>query len=301
MNMTDVRVEKLEHLFEETGRNPNLANDALDTNIREYVQEYMANQPNYTHNAAQPDYAGTQHTHTDKRMLTTIIGNLDGLDDLVSATTWLQDKIEAMSGPRPSKVYAKGQYKGIIVAEFRDPGVRDLCVELLRRAGLKCGTKQVWASQDREPFDRAARSPCFGLKRLFRTEWSISDTVSVTEDLPYTITAGGEEAVTESKKKANDVVTRATSGMKGSVKGSAKGMAKGVPGRLGEKEMAPGDVSPALAVGTIAVMSSNRLRIQRVRAHTHAVYQPALDVETLVFEVGRRIHADTMPAVLVTL
>ncbi|CAK0838048.1 unnamed protein product [Prorocentrum cordatum] len=196
MNMTDVRVEKLEHLFEETGRNPNLANDALDTNIREYVQEYMANQPNYTHNAAQPDYAGTQHTHTDKRMLTTIIGNLDGLDDLVSATTWLQDKIEAMSGPRPSKVYAKGQYKGIIVAEFRDPGVRDLCVELLRRAGLKCGTKQVWASQDREPFDRAARSPCFGLKRLFRTEWSISDTVSVTEDLPYTITAGGEEAVT---------------------------------------------------------------------------------------------------------
>jgi len=59
---------------------------------------------------------------------------------------------------RPTQVYAKGMYKGMVFAQFKDTYERDMAVTLLRTAGLKNAGKQVWASQDRDPVDRAARS-----------------------------------------------------------------------------------------------------------------------------------------------
>ncbi|CAK0827390.1 unnamed protein product [Prorocentrum cordatum] len=95
MNLTDARVEKLEHLCEEIGGSTILSNDALEAKIRECIQEYMAKQPHQTQvHAAWSTHLGKEGTYTDKRMVAAVTGNLDGLSDLVAATTWLQDKME---------------------------------------------------------------------------------------------------------------------------------------------------------------------------------------------------------------
>ena len=49
-----------------------------------------------------------------------MIGNLDGLADLETATSWLKDKLAFLKAPSPAKVYSKGAFKGIIFAEFED-------------------------------------------------------------------------------------------------------------------------------------------------------------------------------------
>ena len=54
----------------------------------------------------------------------------------------------------------------------------------------------MWASQDRDPVERAARNFCFGLKKVFKEEWNIPYNVKISEEKPYTMTVGGELALT---------------------------------------------------------------------------------------------------------
>ena len=65
---------------------------------------------------------------------------------------------------------------------------------LLRTAGLKNDGKQVWASQDRYPVDRAALNFCYGLKGLFKEHWEVPYNVNISE-AAYTLTVGGELAL----------------------------------------------------------------------------------------------------------
>eukprot|EP00959_Pyramimonas_sp_CCMP1952_P240770 5031960-Pyramimonas_sp.AAC.1 len=62
--------------------------------------------------------------------------------------TWTKDKLQTLGAPLPLKIYSKGEFKGILFAEFASSAERGLAVELLRRAGLHSGQKRVWASQD---------------------------------------------------------------------------------------------------------------------------------------------------------
>ena len=101
---------------------------------------------------------------TDKRSVTAVIGNLEGLKSLGEAQAWLKHKLAVLDSPSPTQVYAKGSYKGMVFAEFKDTYERDMAVTLLRTAGLKNDGKQVWASQDRDPVDRAARNFCYGFE-----------------------------------------------------------------------------------------------------------------------------------------
>ena len=54
----------------------------------------------------------------------------------------------------------------------------------------------MWASQDRDPVERAARNFCFGLKKVFKEEWNIPYNVKISEQKLYTMTVGGELALT---------------------------------------------------------------------------------------------------------
>ena len=143
-------------------------------------------------------------------------------------------------------------YKGMVFAEFKDTYERDMAVTLLRTAGLKNHGKQVWASQDRDPVDRAARNFCYGLKRLFKEHWEVPYNVNISEVAPYTLTVGGELALTahvskhavdyewhgdwltwkelhdsqgvkDLLQKSEDLIMRTSKGSKGSVKGTSKG------------------------------------------------------------------------------
>ena len=124
-----------------------------------------------------------------------------------------------------------------------------------RQEGDKKRDKKAWASQDRSPPDRAARSFCFGLKRIFKNDWNIPYIVQISDEAPYKMTVGGEDAVTvhiegngvryewngewktldelhdnpkvkELIQKNADMLSRAGQGMKGGG-GLAQGSAKG--------------------------------------------------------------------------
>ena len=128
-----------------------------------------------------------------------------------------------------------------------------MAVALLRTAGLKNDGKQVEASQDRDPVDRAARNFCYGLKRLFKEEWEVPYNVNISEAAPlYILTVGGELALTahvsqhavdykrhggwatwkelrdsqggkDLLQKSEDLIIRTSKGSKGTMKGTSKG------------------------------------------------------------------------------
>ena len=124
--------------------------------------------------------------------------------------------------------------------------IRDKCICWLRICS------PVWASQDRDPVERAARNFCFGLKKVFKEEWNIPYNVKISEEKLYTMTVGGELALTahvspnevvhewhggwanwdelhssaEVKvllEKLQALITRTKEGMKGSSKSGPKG------------------------------------------------------------------------------
>ena len=75
--------------------------------------------------------------NVDKRSLTAVIGNLEGLSSLAQAQAWLKDKLSVLQGPSPIQVYGKGVYQGMVFAEFKDQFDRDLAATLLKTAGLQ--------------------------------------------------------------------------------------------------------------------------------------------------------------------
>ena len=133
---------------------------------------------------------------TTLQSLTAVLGNLEGLSSLAQAQTWLKDKLSVLHGPSPIQVYGKGVYQGMVFAEFKDQFDRDLAVTLFKTAGLQQNGKPVWACQDRDPVERAARNFCFGLKKVFKEEWNIPYNVRISDEKPYTMSVGGELALT---------------------------------------------------------------------------------------------------------
>ena len=117
----------------------------------------------------------SQHPIVSKRSVTMVVGNLDGLGGLAKATDWLTERLQSLSAPAPSKVYTKGDFRGIIFAEFGSTDARDQAVLALRGAALTNGDKKVWASEDRSPAQRAARNFCLGFKRVLKEQFQVQD------------------------------------------------------------------------------------------------------------------------------
>ena len=239
MDMSETRVDKLEEVGQQLqaqiSKIKDFVRDEVGTVLREKKADVLADK-----NLA------------DKRSVTAVIGNLEGLKSLGEAQVWLKDKLAVLDSPSPTQVYAKGMYKGMVFAEFKDTYERDMAVTLLRTAGLKNDGKQVWASQDRDPVDRAARNFCYGLKRLFKEHWEVPYNVNISEVAPYTLTVGGElvltahvskhavdyewhgdwltwkelhdsQGVKDLLQKSEELIMRTSKGSKGSVKGTSKG------------------------------------------------------------------------------
>ena len=99
---------------------------------------------------------------------------------------------------------------------------------------------------DRDPVERAARNFCFGLKKVFNEEWNIPYNVRISDEKPYTMSVGGELALTAhvssgevvhewhgewanwdelhgSFEKSQALIARTKEGMKGSSKSGPKG------------------------------------------------------------------------------
>ena len=239
---TDLRVDKLEDML----RQAPMTSDAVEAMIDNRFKELLSNTSS---GARSPDPHGNM---VNKRFVTMVVGNMDGLGDLSQATEWLKSKLASLSGPTPSKIYSKGAFSGIMFAEFINTDSRDKAVELLRKAGCTNGDKKIWATEDRSAPERAARNYCLGLKRILKGEWEIPYNISVSNEAPYIVTVGGEHALTakvvgnsveyewqgewatwselhgnplikDLAKKSDDLLQRAFQGLKGSAKGGAKG------------------------------------------------------------------------------
>ena len=132
LDVTDVRIEKLEHIMKDVSAHPVSNNKAMEDEVRQQITAVQSKRP-----------AASANLEGDKQKLTAVIGNLDALHGLAEATSWLQDKLASLSSPDPCKIYEKGAWKEMIFAEFRKSVERDTAVGLLRTAGLQSGGKQI--------------------------------------------------------------------------------------------------------------------------------------------------------------
>ena len=174
MNMFDIRSAKLEKLCVQLERN------RIHVGIHEEIQKQLQGMRGSDGKSA------TAFT-ADKRALTAVVGNL-GTECISEAQTWLSDKLTVLKGPQPHMMCSKGDFGGMLLAEFQDQYQRDLVVTLLKTAGIQYDGKPVWAAPNRNPVERAARNFCFGRKRVFKVDWKIPDTVQVNDQTPYTVT-----------------------------------------------------------------------------------------------------------------
>ena len=188
----------------------------------------------------------------NKRSVTAVFGNLDGFDMFNTAAAWLKDQLATLSGPTPQNLYIKGDTNHILYAEFGNTLDRDTAVALIRSASLQRNGKTIWASPDRRPTDRAARNFCFGLKYMLKEHMNMQFVIKVNDEMPFQVHVGGELALTvtttdtslkrewanewgqwdrlqkheklkELTAKCDDLVSRASTGMKGGPKGNSKG------------------------------------------------------------------------------
>ncbi|CAK0790682.1 unnamed protein product, partial [Prorocentrum cordatum] len=242
----------------------------MEVKIRECIQEYLISDGGLNKGRLPDRTSETMY----KRAVSMIIGNLDGLGDLRTATKWLQDKLSYLNGPSPTKTYSKWQFSGILFAEFCSETLRDSAVDILRTAAPTNGKKKVWATQDRPPAERAARNFCLGLKRVLKEHWEVRYTISVSECDPYVVTVGCEHALTakvddktvhydwqgewktwtdrhdhpqirEVHAKSSELLEKASKGMKGT---NYKGKGKGKRGTSQADSLA----RPALVVDQVA-------------------------------------------------
>ena len=51
------------------------------------------------------------------------------------AEQWVYDKLWHLYGPKVKKIYAKGEFHGILFAQFDCPEDRDYAIQLLRNSG----------------------------------------------------------------------------------------------------------------------------------------------------------------------
>ena len=80
---------------------------------------------------------------------TMVVGGLKGLTSLQQATSWLSDKLNALSCSPHIGTYMKSQtFQGLLFAKFKNTVERDTAAALLRSAELTEQGNRVWAAQD---------------------------------------------------------------------------------------------------------------------------------------------------------
>ena len=96
---------------------------------------------------------------------TMVVGGLQSLDGLHAATTWLNDTLARMSGPKHVGTYSKSkEWLGLLWAKFSSVGERDMAVALIRSANMNMGSDNVWATQDLPVPIRARKLFLMGLR-----------------------------------------------------------------------------------------------------------------------------------------
>jgi hypothetical protein len=98
-------------------------------------------------------------------MKTMVVGRLQSLQTLETATLWLNDKLKTLNGPCQQGTYMKSQqFQGLLFAKFLSTFERATAVALLRSAGLQEGGARLWVTQDLPFLIRSRKMFLIGLK-----------------------------------------------------------------------------------------------------------------------------------------
>ena len=118
--------------------------------------------------ATSQDTTHAYHVH-GKRALTAVIGNLEDFETEATAAAFIREQFANMNGPIPKNIYAKGDFRNVLFVEFGGMVERDTAVAL-----FWIGDNTMWASQDREPAERAARYFAFASSICSKTVWAVN-------------------------------------------------------------------------------------------------------------------------------
>ena len=113
---------------------------------------------------------------------TMVVGGLQGLGSLHSATTWLHKKLQEMNAPQPVETYMKSEiFNGLVFAKFGATYDRDIAVATLRSAKFTHDDNRIWATQDLPIPARAKKLFLLGL-RWQLGEWGFEKREMETDD-----------------------------------------------------------------------------------------------------------------------
>ncbi len=85
------------------------------------------------------------------------------------ATAWLNEKLTIITNTKPD-IYTKGDFKGLLFANFESKKLRDSSVESFRKASFSRDGSRCWASEDAPVEERACKALLFGIKNQM-IEW----------------------------------------------------------------------------------------------------------------------------------
>ena len=185
MDVTAIRVEKLENLFNDLRKSTDLAETELRNEIKELQKKLTEAGRN----------GSATRSESSAYAMTAVLGGLKTLGSKDEASSWLHDKLKSLHGPMPMETYIKGDvFTGMLFAKFTSSAERDAAVSLLRGSGLKQGDKEFWAKEDLPIEDRARKSFLLSLRYLLNEKGTPKNLMKV--DSSYnTFTYRRSEAV----------------------------------------------------------------------------------------------------------
>ena len=101
---------------------------------------------------------------------TALFGGLDKFEGIEEAKIWLANKLTQLTTAKPTDIFAKGEFQGILFARFPDMKSRDEAVQKFWRARVEYGGKMTWSREDLPIERRVPESFLFGLKKVL-LEW----------------------------------------------------------------------------------------------------------------------------------
>ena len=159
LSRNDKRLEDIDLRIAKLERSP-----STDT-MPEHAKEIQTQLKEMEQQIAELRGVGIQPpTWDDTRAKTAVLGGLGSMSSVDDAWTWLSNKMWTLYGPKPTEVYSKGEFRGIVFAKFDDKAARDTAVKLLRQSASREGGNAVWAKPDQALHQRVllrARVPMF--------------------------------------------------------------------------------------------------------------------------------------------
>ena len=106
---------------------------------------------------------------SDDQSLTVVMGKLDNESTEAHCTSWMTKQIESICHVSPTRIYVKGEFRGMLWMVFASQSQRDLVVGSLNKQKVAMTSRVVWVALDLPLPMRVEKKFLFTLKKLLLT------------------------------------------------------------------------------------------------------------------------------------